>query len=445
MALPDLLTVGEAFEDLIFLGLPMLPRPGEEVKTSRFVATVGGGAVISAVAAARLGLACRVITGVGDTGLARLQREGVSVANLRQPDEPHAISAALSTATNRSFVTFNGINDVLESRLPAALAREQARHVHFAFYPHSCALWEGHVLALKQQGVTTSWDFGWNDALLNDRRFPHLLRALDYVFFNEQEAVLYARRHDLAAALAMWHDAPMHVIVKLGPKGSRWLGHQVDLHVPTRRAKVVDTTGAGDAFNGGFLSGLLRGIQPEGVPAPRQLRRHALDTQGRRARRPARAVGPARGVRGARQAPALLATRAAPRGALPRDHEARDHRRCGRSRPAPRQRPGRSRTCRSPTSRCTTSTRNACASSASWRRASPARPRLSDAPRRSAEAVEGADYVFISIRVGGIEGRARDEAIALAHGIVGQETVGPGGFAMALRTMPGARRATRAR
>lgn len=53
-----------------------------------------------------------------------------------------------------------------------------------------------------------------------------------------------------------------------------------------------------------------------------------------------------------------------------------------------------------------------------------------------AEAVEGADYVFISIRVGGIEGRARDEATALRHGVVGQETVGPGGFAMALRTIP---------
>jgi len=53
-----------------------------------------------------------------------------------------------------------------------------------------------------------------------------------------------------------------------------------------------------------------------------------------------------------------------------------------------------------------------------------------------AEAVEGADYVFISIRVGGIQGRARDEAIALAHGLVGQETIGPGGFAMAVRTIP---------
>jgi sugar/nucleoside kinase (ribokinase family) len=256
---PDLLTVGEAFEDLIFIGLPMLPRPGEEVKTSRFVATVGGGAVISAVAAARLGLSCRVVTGVGDTGLARLEHEGVSVANLRRPGEAHAISAALSTATNRSFVTFNGINDVLESRLPAALAPESARHVHFAFYPHACAPWEAYVLALKQRRITTSWDFGWNEALLGDRRFPHLLRTLDYVFLNEQEAVLYSRRHDLTAALAVWRDAPSNVIVKLGAKGSRWLGRSVDLHVPTRRIKVVDTTGAGDAFNGGFLTALLRG------------------------------------------------------------------------------------------------------------------------------------------------------------------------------------------
>jgi 6-phospho-beta-glucosidase len=51
-------------------------------------------------------------------------------------------------------------------------------------------------------------------------------------------------------------------------------------------------------------------------------------------------------------------------------------------------------------------------------------------------AVEGADFVFTSIRPGGIERRARDEQISLAHGVVGQETVGPAGFAMAMRTVP---------
>jgi 6-phospho-beta-glucosidase len=54
----------------------------------------------------------------------------------------------------------------------------------------------------------------------------------------------------------------------------------------------------------------------------------------------------------------------------------------------------------------------------------------------SADAVRAADYVFTSIRVGGIEQRARDEATSLRHGVVGQETVGPAGFAMAVRTIP---------
>ena len=45
-------------------------------------------------------------------------------------------------------------------------------------------------------------------------------------------------------------------------------------------------------------------------------------------------------------------------------------------------------------------------------------------------------FVFTSIRVGGIAARARDEQTSLSHGIVGQETVGPGGFAMAMRTIP---------
>ena len=51
-------------------------------------------------------------------------------------------------------------------------------------------------------------------------------------------------------------------------------------------------------------------------------------------------------------------------------------------------------------------------------------------------AIEGADFVLSSIRVGGIAARARDERIAIEHGLAGQETTGPGGLAMALRTVP---------
>ncbi|MFB7605367.1 6-phospho-beta-glucosidase [Streptomyces gardneri] len=52
------------------------------------------------------------------------------------------------------------------------------------------------------------------------------------------------------------------------------------------------------------------------------------------------------------------------------------------------------------------------------------------------EALRGADFVFSAIRVGGLEGRAADERIALAEGVLGQETVGAGGIAYGLRTVP---------
>jgi len=259
---PDLLSVGEAFEDLIFVGLDRLPRPGEEVKTSTFVRSVGGGAVITAVAAARLGTRARVVSGLSRDAVTQLRRERVQVANLRRNGEPHAITASMSTRSNRAFVTFNGMNDALEERLLAALDGVRARHVHFAFFPRDCGRWERLAGALRAMGIVTSWDFGWNEALLSDRRFPYLVNALDWVFFNEQEAVLYARRLHLDGALALWRTHPHNVVVKMGARGSRLLSGGTELHAAPTRVRVVDTTGAGDAFNGGFLVGLLRGCSP---------------------------------------------------------------------------------------------------------------------------------------------------------------------------------------
>lgn len=73
---------------------------------------------------------------------------------------------------------------------------------------------------------------------------------------------------------------------------------------------------------------------------------------------------------------------------------------------------------------------------------------VADAPEVSVttdldEAVTGADFVFSAVRVGGLEGRAVDERVALEEGVVGQETVGAGGVAYGLRTVPVARELAR--
>jgi ribokinase len=262
-AVVDIVTAGEAFEDLIFADLPRLPRPGEEIRTNRFARTVGGGALITAVGAARLGLRCEVISGLSPAAVDLLGREGVRATDLRQAHEPYAISAALSTRENRSFVTFNGVNDRLEPRLFAALRTVAARHVHLAFTPKRCARWRRVLLALRARGMTTSWDFGWNDALLHEPGFLPLVDALDYFMMNEQEAALYARTRGLAAAVRFWKARPGITVIKLGPRGSRWLSADLDVEQPAPAVRVVDTTGAGDAFNAGFLAARLRGASPE--------------------------------------------------------------------------------------------------------------------------------------------------------------------------------------
>lgn len=259
----QLLTVGEAFEDLVFLKLERLPGLGEEIKTTGLVSTVGGGAIITAIAATRLGVRCRTISAVHTAGSRRLRQEGVALTNLRRAGEPHAISISLSTLSDRSFVTFNGINDRLEPRfLRAVKPVVVARHVHFALQPRTCRRWEAVVGNLRRRAITTSWDFGWNDALVRDRHFRSLLKALDYLFLNAQEAQLYARRSSLQAAIDVWRTHPRTVVLKLGVGGSRWLSKGIDLSAPARTIRAVDTTGAGDAFNGGFLAGLLRGLPP---------------------------------------------------------------------------------------------------------------------------------------------------------------------------------------
>ena len=259
----QLLCAGEAFEDLIFVGLERLPELGEEVKTDRFTATIGGGAVITSVKAARLGMRTQLISALSDAAVTRLKKEHVAVTNLRKNNEPHAITAALSTGSDRAFVTFNGINSRLEERLARLIPRAKASHVHLCFYPHDCARWTAIVSRLRKQGITTSWDFGWNEPLTNDRGLTDLIDALDFVFVNEHEARLYTGSTTLEQSIPEWRGRKAITIVKLGEAGAVWLAPDRDIHVDAPSVKVVDTTGAGDSFNAGFLVAWMDGKTPE--------------------------------------------------------------------------------------------------------------------------------------------------------------------------------------
>jgi sugar/nucleoside kinase (ribokinase family) len=206
-----------------------------------------------------------VVSALSAEAAVALRRDRVQVVNVKRASEPHAVSVALSTTGDRSFVTFNGVNDRLEGRMPAAIARRRARHVHLAFAPRHCPRWTRIVERLRARGVSTSWDFGWNPPLRDTPGFAALLRSADFIFVNEAEAALYASARRHSTALPFWRRAARNTIIKLGPRGSRWIAgasSATDVAAAAPRVRAVDTTGAGDAFNGGFLSAWLEGGTP---------------------------------------------------------------------------------------------------------------------------------------------------------------------------------------
>jgi ribokinase len=263
----ELLCFGETFDDFVFHGLSHLPRAGEEIKTEQFLRTVGGGALITACAAKRLGTRTRVLSALGPDATARLDREGVSYRNLMKEGEGPALTVALSTALDRSFVTFEGANALLEERLLAVLLDERGdegvRHFHGALYPRGPERWSTLLSELRRAGDTCSWDFGHNPGLVADPRsraaLEDLLRALDILFVNEMEAKLYSGHSDLEAALGFFGTLVPTTVVKRGALGCSWVSTDGAGSSPGVSVEVCDTTGAGDAFDGGYLHASLSG------------------------------------------------------------------------------------------------------------------------------------------------------------------------------------------
>lgn len=263
-----LFVVGEAFDDLVFHGLPHLPRPGEELKTEALHRTVGGGVLITATAARRLGTPTRVVATLGENAERHLEREGIVYENLRRPGEEGALTVALSTAGERAFVTFEGANRFVEDRLLARLPPGGARHLHLALSPRRPFDWVEPLKATRDAGTTTSWDFGFCPALAGEREaLAALLSVVDVLFVNEAEAKLFAGRDELDAAVLALGGIAKLTIVKRGASGCLWTDGASRGSCPGRAVEAVDTTGAGDAFDGAYLHALL-----EGLPLDERLR-----------------------------------------------------------------------------------------------------------------------------------------------------------------------------
>ena len=265
----QLVCAGEFFTDLIFSELERLPSLGQEVKTQDFTVSVGGGAAITATAAALLGRPTELVTVWGSSALdrearRRIEASGVCCARSQlRPGLASGVTVAVSTREDRCFLTYPGSPGVVEEHVLRAETLDFfafARHVHFALTPSRWDAFRGAVRQLRDGGVTVSWDLGWDPAAGDSGGFHDVCRELDVVFLNESEARRYARAHSTRRALAYFAHAGNTVVIKQGAAGAvASRNGRPPVRVEAIAVEALDSTGAGDAFNGGFLHAWMDG------------------------------------------------------------------------------------------------------------------------------------------------------------------------------------------
>ncbi len=264
-----LVTAGEFFLDLIFYDLDRLPKLGEELKTEHFAFSLGGGAAISASAACLLGRPTRLVTAWGDSPFdkdarARLRAFGVDSDWSRiESDTTCGLTMAVSTRTDRYFLTFPGANRSVESHLLSAETHNRLRrvgHVHFALTPRRWNPFRDLVTELQSAGVTCSWDLGWDPEAAGAPGFREVCHQLDVLFFNQMEALQYTGAARVAEALPRLSSADNTVVVKKGEQGAiATTGGSESVEAASIAVDALESTGAGDAFNGGFLNAWMDG------------------------------------------------------------------------------------------------------------------------------------------------------------------------------------------
>ncbi len=264
-----LVCAGEFFTDLIFFDLDLLPRLGQEIKTENFATSLGGGAAITAVAASLLERSTELLTVWGDSSLdaearRRLEEAGVACSWSRiRPNEMSGLSVAVSTREDRYFLTHPGVNHAVEEHLLSAATLEWvslAGHVHFALAPGRWGAFGDAVKRIKKNGTTVSWDLGWDPEAGRSRGFQDLCSELDVLFLNEMEAWKYSEAASAREALEHFQHSHNTVVIKQGAAGATASRNaSAPVHVEGIEVEAIESTGAGDAFNGGFLHAWMAG------------------------------------------------------------------------------------------------------------------------------------------------------------------------------------------
>jgi sugar/nucleoside kinase (ribokinase family) len=262
----DCLVAGEANVDLLIDGVLQLEVGTEKLAQDMNVG-LGGSSAITAFNLAMMG------TRVAFTGVVGRDLFGSFVADslacakvdlsglLRSPREQTGLTLWMSRQGRRAGVTYPGSIASLHAKQITDEHLQKARHLHVGAYFLQNGLHAGAAALFQRAktfGLTTSLDCNYDPAERWDSNIFKVLRHTDIFLPNEQEARLLTGLAEVRAAARKLAKQVRIVIVKRGARGVLVCAGETILVVPAVKTRAVDTTGAGDSFNAGFLHAFLR-------------------------------------------------------------------------------------------------------------------------------------------------------------------------------------------
>jgi sugar/nucleoside kinase (ribokinase family) len=262
----DVIAIGELNVDLILSGLKSMPSVGQEIIAENSSVVLGSSTAITASGLAKLGMTTGFIGKLGKDNFAEVVMESLKT---NQIDTSHVIiddsittglTISLSTSKDRALVTHLGSIEALALEDIELSLLDHTRHIHIGSYFLQHSLRAGIPKLFKEankRGVTTSLDVGWDDTNNWNYGIWDALAYTDIFFPNETEALHITGKENVQAALDELSKHANRVIVKCGSMGAVGKYEGVTLQQKAFDVNPIDTTGAGDSFNAGFIYGFL--------------------------------------------------------------------------------------------------------------------------------------------------------------------------------------------
>ena len=264
---PKILVIGELNVDIVATGLRTAPERGSEILAQKCELTLGSASAIFAAGMAKLGHEVTFVSHVGrdhlgDFCVRALKQSGVSTRHVtRKAEEKTGVTIALSGKRDRALVTYAGAVATFKADSLDEKAMSKHDHVHLTSYYLQTGLRPSFARLLQQAkafGLTTSFDPNSDPHDKWEPNIDSVLRFTDVLFVNEGEAMKLTRSKTLHGALKTLGAKVPCAVIKRGDRGATAIQNEDVFNDPGFRISAIDTTGAGDSFDAGFMSAYLR-------------------------------------------------------------------------------------------------------------------------------------------------------------------------------------------